>query len=574
MPERADRLSRPDGRHVPRVGRARAHVDAADGAVGHAAAHTARRRVGVARETAERNWGNDAEYVVLWNGIEIDRFASVTPTPSARPAVLFLGRHEDRKGLGVLLDAWDGIDRDADLWVAGTGPRTVELRKRGVDGVTWLGSVPDAERNARLRGATVFCAPSIGGESFGIVLLEAMAASTAIVASDIDGYQNVARGDRDVLLVPPGDGVALRDALRRLLDDPMLRERLVASGHERAAEFAMPRLAERYLELYERALGACVTDEHVEQLAIDVAVRVRATVAPALGDPGARAGVGVAPGGDVTMAIDEIAETVLAETCAAAGDIAFYSEDRRATSCSAVPRRISRRRSDRRHPARGRRSRVVLRVGRGRAAVRGRDARRRDDGRRARDQVGRAVRRRRGRRDERGGAAVGEHRSRRAVLDRGLRGRPAMLVTVALEELIDGSTMRGGYFDLGSTTFNMTRLVTGQLDAYVDIGKSVVERFPVTEGRFVPPATGAICTNFPYDVAAAALIVQEAGGVVTEPDGSPIDDLPAVGSGEGYAVAVLASASAPLHELLLAPSSRGCVAWARGSVTGNPGDDP
>jgi phosphatidylinositol alpha-mannosyltransferase len=207
-----------------------------------------------ARETALRNWGPDEEYVVLFNGIEIDRIASAQPTASDRPAVLFLGRHEERKGLGVLLDAWDGIERDAVLWIAGAGPQTAVLRKRGVRAVEWLDSVSDNERNARLRGATAFCAPSVGGESFGIVLLEAMAASTPIVASAIDGYQNVARADLDALLVPPGDAGALRAALRRLLDDAALRDRLVASGHERAAEFAMPRLASRYLELYERAL--------------------------------------------------------------------------------------------------------------------------------------------------------------------------------------------------------------------------------------------------------------------------------------------------------------------------------
>ena len=100
----------------------------------------------------------------------------------------------------------------------------------------------------------MFCAPSVNGESFGVVLLEAMAANTPIVASAIEGYQNVARADRDALLVPPGDVDALRSAIRRLLDDPVLRERLVVAGRERAAKFSMRRLAERYLELYERAL--------------------------------------------------------------------------------------------------------------------------------------------------------------------------------------------------------------------------------------------------------------------------------------------------------------------------------
>jgi phosphatidylinositol alpha-mannosyltransferase len=118
----------------------------------------------------------------------------------------------------------------------------------------WCGTVTDDERNARLRGATVFCAPSVNGESFGVVLLEAMAAGTPILASAIDGYQNVARADRDAVLVPPGDVGALRTGIRRLLDDPALRERLVVSGRERAAEFSMRRLAEHYVELYERAL--------------------------------------------------------------------------------------------------------------------------------------------------------------------------------------------------------------------------------------------------------------------------------------------------------------------------------
>jgi phosphatidylinositol alpha-mannosyltransferase len=205
-----------------------------------------------ARETAEANWGGD--YTVLWNGIEIDRFATATPTPTDRPAVLFLGRHEPRKGLAVLLDAWQGIDRDAVLWVAGTGAQTDELRARRVAAVEWLGSITDADRNARLRGATIFCAPSTGGESFGIVLLEAMAAGTPIVASAIDGYRNVARADLDALLVPAGDASALREALQQLLDDEGRRDKLVASGEARAQEFAMSRLAERYLELYERAL--------------------------------------------------------------------------------------------------------------------------------------------------------------------------------------------------------------------------------------------------------------------------------------------------------------------------------
>jgi myo-inositol-1(or 4)-monophosphatase len=117
--------------------------------------------------------------------------------------------------------------------------------------------------------------------------------------------------------------------------------------------------------------------------------------------------------------------------------------------------------------------------------------------------------------------------------------------------------MHGGYFDLGSATFNMTRLVTGQLDAYVDVGWRVLRDIPELEAAFRVAGDGAVCTNFPYDVAAAALIVTEAGGVVTAADGGPLEPSPAVGSGEGYGVAVIASASNTLHERLLEAVEQG-----------------
>ena len=250
--QRVDRLQRPDGRDVPRRGRGAVPMAAAGVALADDAAHV---RVAVsesARETAAGNWSG-AEYTVLWNGIEIERIASAAPAPSPRPTVLFIGRHEPRKGLEVLLDAWAGIDRDARLQIVGVGPQTEELRRRAVGDVEWFGTVTDAPRNELLRGATAFCAPSLRGESFGVVLLEAMAAGAPIVASAIEGYQNVARAGQDALLVPPGDVGALRDALRRLLDDSAPGPALVASGRERAEQFSMRRLAERYLELYERA---------------------------------------------------------------------------------------------------------------------------------------------------------------------------------------------------------------------------------------------------------------------------------------------------------------------------------
>jgi phosphatidylinositol alpha-mannosyltransferase len=175
--------------------------------------------------------------------------------------ILFIGRHEPRKGLSVLLDAFERIRTDIAapfpvLWVLGDGPQTEALRlSAGVD-VEWLGSVSEAEKASRLRAATVACFPSIEGESFGVVLLEAMAAGAPIVASDLTGYRNVVRDGREALLVEPGNEVALAGALQRLLTDAALRDTLTTGGHRRAAEFSMQRLAESFVERYESAMGA------------------------------------------------------------------------------------------------------------------------------------------------------------------------------------------------------------------------------------------------------------------------------------------------------------------------------
>lgn len=194
------------------------------------------------------------DYEVLFNGVDTTEIRAAVPTPHDRPAVFFLGRHEERKGLGVLLAALGRVDLDVSCWIAGDGPDTKRLRAEhsGDDRLEWLGRITDAERNARLRGAAVFCAPSLHGESFGVVLIEAMAAGTPVVASALDGYRNVATDGRDALLVPPGDVDALAAAVTRVLTDRSLAEALVVAGNRRADEFAMSTLAARYVDIYER----------------------------------------------------------------------------------------------------------------------------------------------------------------------------------------------------------------------------------------------------------------------------------------------------------------------------------
>ena len=107
------------------------------------------------------------------------------------------------------------------MWVGGDGPQSEELRERFAhdERIEWLGRISDEERAARMRGCTVYCSPSVRGESFGMVLLEAMASGCALVASDLDGHRNVATDGVDALLAPVGDAAALAKALRRVLDD-------------------------------------------------------------------------------------------------------------------------------------------------------------------------------------------------------------------------------------------------------------------------------------------------------------------------------------------------------------------
>ncbi len=207
-----------------------------------------------AKELASRYLGG--EYVVLHNGIEVERFAKATPWPTEGPTILFLSRHESRKGLTILLDALPHLPPDTRVWVASDGPETGHSRSRtaGNTQVEWLGRIGDEERARRLRGADVLCAPSLHGESFGMVLLEGMAAATPVVASDIPGYRNVAGCGEAALLVPPGDGLALAVALTRALTEPSTADALVAAGEARAAEYSMDHLAEQYSVLYREAV--------------------------------------------------------------------------------------------------------------------------------------------------------------------------------------------------------------------------------------------------------------------------------------------------------------------------------
>jgi myo-inositol-1(or 4)-monophosphatase len=139
----------------------------------------------------------------------------------------------------------------------------------------------------------------------------------------------------------------------------------------------------------------------------------------------------------------------------------------------------------------------------------------------------------------------------------GFRGRPAIPLVTVLEELIDASSVGGAVFDLGSATYDLTRIVTGQLDAYLDVGTRIVEEAPALRERFEEVGGGAVLNNSPYDLAAAVLCVEEAGAVVTDAHGGSLAARPLLGSGHDFQMSCVAAANESLHARILEVLERG-----------------
>ncbi|CAN5705016.1 glycosyltransferase family 4 protein [soil metagenome] len=210
-----------------------------------------------ARDLIGRYFPGDYEQIP--NGVEVARYATAPPVDlGAGRTVLFLGRFERRKGLEVLIQAMTRLrDLETKLVIVGTGPEERACRalaaRLDVD-VQFIGGVHDDLKAGIFRSADAYCAPALGGESFGIVLIEAMAAGTPVVCSDLPGFRAVAE---DVaLLVPPGDSGRLADALREVLTDEGRARRMSESGRSVADRFDWPRLAERLEDVYVRAIAA------------------------------------------------------------------------------------------------------------------------------------------------------------------------------------------------------------------------------------------------------------------------------------------------------------------------------
>jgi phosphatidyl-myo-inositol alpha-mannosyltransferase len=235
------------------------------------------------------------EYKVIPNGVDVERFQRAVPIArwqDGKRNLLFVGRHEPRKGLLELLKAYRILRKtgcDCRLLVVGTGPLGREARRyvatRRLQGVEFLGRISDKEKAQLFRTADVYVSPATGGESFGIVLLEAMAAGTAIVASDIHGYKGVVRRGREALLVPPREPKQIAAAVARLLNDDELRATMGQAGVARAQEFSWERVTRKVDDYYGSVIRRLAARGELPagfSAAIPPSVR---PAGPSLGDP-------------------------------------------------------------------------------------------------------------------------------------------------------------------------------------------------------------------------------------------------------------------------------------------------
>ncbi len=210
--------------------------------------------------TAMRFYGG--RYRIVPNGVHLQPQPGeqeLAAAPARAPGelrILFIGQAVQRKGLPVLLSAFEALREHvpATLTLVGACAQEVAHMTLEDSGVTALGKVSEEEKLRRLREADVLCAPSLSGESFGMVLTEAFAAATPVVASDIPGYRDVVRDGIDGVLTPAGDALALAQTLRELALDPARRERMARSARERAERFAWPHVAAEAADCYEQAI--------------------------------------------------------------------------------------------------------------------------------------------------------------------------------------------------------------------------------------------------------------------------------------------------------------------------------
>jgi myo-inositol-1(or 4)-monophosphatase len=302
-------------------------------------------------------------------------------------------------------------------------------------------------------------------------------------------------------------------------------------------------------------------------LARELALALREQVLPELGSHAGRSHAGSGEGGDVTFAIDERAEAFMEEFLAAnAPEVAFYSEDRGLVEPAGSAQWVL----------------VVDPIDGTRPAMAGFEsacvsvAAAPLEGEPTMGDVeagciveiksGQAFVAERGRGLEPAPTLSSPPDVGRMFWTYGFRGRPARPLTEVIGELIDASSVGGATFDLGSATYDMTRIVNGQLDAYVEPGPRLVDEVPGMREEFERVGGGAVLNNSPYDLAAAVLCLEEAGAMITDASGRPLADRPLLGSGHEFQMSCVAAANPDLHAQILEALNAGVERLAERGV--------